>query len=98
MGTVKEGRIASKVKISRPYGDSLMRVWGWIPEEPASIYTGSWSKNTVVDAIYQHLKTNYSLPVWREMNSTRDTIAPSINNAQAFLRSLLGLKEGGDGV
>jgi CRISPR-associated protein Cmr1 len=97
MGTVKDGRMASKVKISRPYGDSVIRVWGWIPEK-AGVYTSSWNRNTVVDAIYQHLKTNYTLQVWREMNSTRDTIAPSISEAQVFLHNLLGLKEDGDGA
>ena len=95
MGTVKGGRMASKVKISRPYGDNVIRVWGWIPEK-ADVYTGSWNRNTVVDAIYQHLKTNYTLQIWREMNSTRDTIVASISDAQVFLRRLLGLKEDGD--
>jgi CRISPR-associated protein Cmr1 len=97
MGTVKNGRMAAKVKISRPYGDRVMRVWGWVPEQ-AGVYTSSWNRNKVVDAIHQHLKTNYSLQVWREMNSTRDTNTPSTSDAKVFLHSLLGLKEDGDGA
>jgi CRISPR-associated protein Cmr1 len=97
MGTVSGERIAAKVKVSRPYGDSVMRVWGWIPEQ-AGVYTNSWQRNTVVDAIYQHLQTNYSLQVWREMNSPRDTATPSTSDARVFLHSLLGLKEDGDGA
>ena len=30
--TEKEQRNASRDKVSRLYGDGLMRVWGWIPE------------------------------------------------------------------
>jgi len=92
MGTVKDQRIAAKVKMSRPYGNGLMRVWGWIPEQ-ADVYQNSWDRNAVVDAIHQHLKTNYTLQVWREMSSDRDTATPDNDDAQAFLRSLLGLKE-----
>lgn len=97
MGTVKDGRIAAKVKVSRPYGNSLMRVWGWIPEQ-SDVYTSGWNRNTVVDVIYQHLETNYSLQGWREMNSTRDTNTPSTSDARVFLHSLLWLTEDGDGA
>lgn len=92
MGTVKGERIAAKVKMSRPYGDGLMRVWGWIPEQ-ADAYQGSWNRDAVVAAIYQHLDINYTLPVWREMNSTRDTATPNNSDAQAFLRHLLAIEE-----
>lgn len=92
MGAVKPDRIAAKVKMSRPYGESVMRVWGWIPEE-ADAYKGVWNREKVVAAIHQHLQTNYTLQVWREMNSTRDTVAPSTSDAQAFLRNLLSLEE-----
>lgn len=95
MGTVSGERMAAKIKVSRPYNDSLMRVWGWIPEQP-SAYPSGWNRGKVVDAIYHHLKTNYALQVWREMNSTRDTVAPSVSSAQVFLRSLLGLEDDGD--
>jgi len=90
MGTVKGERMAAKVKISRPYGDGLVRVWGWIPEE-ADVYQGSWNRNRVVSEIYKHLSTNYSLQVWRGMNSPRDTVTPDNGDAPAFLRNLLGL-------
>jgi len=95
MGTVKDGRIAAKIKVSRPYSDGLIRVWGWTPER-ATAYAGNWSRSTVVDQIYQHLNTNYTLEVWREMDSTRDNVAPSGKDAQRFLGSLLGLREDGD--
>lgn len=92
MGTVQGERMAAKVKMSRPYGHGLIRVWGWIPEV-AEVYQGSWNRNAVIAAIYQHLSTSkdYTLQYWREINSPRDTAAPNNSNAQAFLRSLLGL-------
>jgi len=94
-GPRKGERIAAKVKMSRPYGDGLMRVWGWIPEE-ADVYRETWDRNAVVDAIYRHLKTNYDLQVWRELNSSRDTDTPNNSSVQAFLRSLLAIEEEGD--
>lgn len=97
MGTIKDGRMASKVKISRPYGDGVIRVWGWIPEELGA-YTGRWDRNTIVDDINRHLKTNYTLLVWREMNSPRDSHAPDTGDAILFLRSLLGLEGDGNGT
>ncbi|MCX7609755.1 MAG: type III-B CRISPR module RAMP protein Cmr1, partial [Anaerolineales bacterium] len=92
MGTVKDQRIAAKVKMSRPYNDGKeMRVWGWIPEQ-ASVYQGSLNRNAVVQAIHQHLQANYGIQVWREMNSSRDTVTPDNGNAEEFLKSLLCLK------
>lgn len=88
MGTIKGQRIAAKVKMSRSYGDGLMRVWGWVPEE-ASVYGDSWDRDKVVDAIYQYLINHYTLKTWREMNSTRDTELPNCKDALQFLRSLL---------
>ncbi len=95
MGTVKGSRMAAKIKMSRPYDDGLMRVWGWIPEE-ANVYQDAWDRNTVVDAIHNHLKDKYNLQVWREVNSPRDTVNPNNIDAQAFLQSLLGLEEESD--
>lgn len=92
MGTVKGNRMAAKIKGSLPYGNGLMRVWGWVPEE-ADVYKGGWDREKVVCAIYQHLKANYTLEAWREMNSARDTVTPDNKDAEAFLRSLLGLEE-----
>jgi len=97
MGTVRGQRIAAKVKMSRPYGDGLMRVWGWIPEE-AHVYQGSWNRDKVSSEIHKHLSTNYTLQVWREMNSPRDTVKPNNGDAQAFLQSLLSVKEREDAV
>lgn len=96
MGTVKDQRIAAKVKMSRPYNDGReMRVWGWIPEQ-ADVYQDSRDRNAVVHDIYQHLSQNYSLQVWREMNPPTDSVTPNNGDAQVFLRSLLGLEEKND--
>jgi len=95
MGTTKGQPIAAKVKISRPYNNGLIRVWGWIPEE-AGIYKYGWNREKIIDAIYQYLRKNYTLEVWREMDSPRDTVTPNISSAQAFLRSILGLREEDD--
>jgi CRISPR-associated protein Cmr1 len=95
MGTVENERMAAKVKISRPYeenGTTVMRVWGWIPEV-ADVYQNGWDREKVVDMIYQHLSRHYTLQVWREMNSQRDTVTPNESNAQPFLHSLLNLQE-----
>jgi len=92
MGTVKGKRLAAKVKMSRSYGDGLMRVWGWIPEA-ADVYQGSWNRDKVVSEIHKHLSTNYTLQVWREMNSPRDTITPNNGDALVFLRDLLAILE-----
>lgn len=90
MGTVKDGRIAAKVKMSRPYADGLIRVWGWIPEG-AAVYPHGWNRDRVVDTIYQYLTPNYTLEVWRELNSPRDTVKSHNANALAFLQDLLGV-------
>lgn len=50
------------VRGPRPYGDGLMRVWGWIPEQ-ADVYHDSWNRDKVLDTFYQYLKTNYTLQV-----------------------------------
>lgn len=92
MGTSQGGRMAAKVKMSRPYSDGIMRVWGWVPKE-ANVYRNGWDREKVVQAIYDHLHNNYTLQVWREMNSLRDTIAPNNSDAVAFLQSLLAIEE-----
>jgi len=93
MGTAKDGRMAAKIKISRPYNnenrDKLIRVWGWIPEEPD---LNGWNKEKVIDIIYQHIKVKYDL-CWREMNSVRDTTTENENDIKLFLNSLLQLQE-----
>ena len=88
MGTVRGKRIAAKVKMSRPYGEGWIRVWGWIPED-AEVYGNSWDRNRVVDTIYRHLGKNYAIEIWREMNSSRDYIRPNESNPYNFLHSLL---------
>lgn len=95
MGTTAKGeeRTAAKVKISRPYGEGVMRVWGWIPEE-ADRYNCSWDRNRIVEIIHAHLTTSYNVQFWREMGSLRDTVAPNTVDATKFLQSLLGIEEG----
>lgn len=90
--TGKEQRMASKVKISRPYGDGLIRIWGWIPET-AREYRGDWDREKVVNKIYNYVTEKYSLLVWREVNSPRDTIEPGNSDVKRFLKSLLGVQE-----
>ncbi len=93
MGKVKnEGRIAAKIKMSRPYNDGCeMRVWGWIPEQ-ADVCQSSEGRGDVLDEIHQHLGKNYNLKVWREMNSLRDTVSPEEGDVKVFLRDLLVIK------
>jgi CRISPR-associated protein Cmr1 len=94
MGATRPERTAAKVKMSRPYNDGKeIRVWGWIPEELPSNQNFK-DRDAVVQRIYQHLKDNYTVKIWREMNSSRDIIDPRNNNSLAFLRTLLKLEEG----
>ncbi|MCX7594034.1 MAG: type III-B CRISPR module RAMP protein Cmr1 [Fischerella sp.] len=89
-GTTDGERMAAKVKMSRPYdenGTTVMRVWGWIPKT-APVYSNGWNRERVIDAIHQYLDKNYTLKVWREMNSPRDPVTPNESNAQSFLHSL----------
>lgn len=95
MGTVQGNRMASKIKVSRPYAGDLLRVWGWIPEQ-ATQYQNGWSRDAVAQAIHDHLEKNYELQVWREFNSPRDSVAPNSHDAAVFLRGLLGLEEADD--
>ena len=95
MGKVEGSRMAAKVKMSRPYGDGLMRVWGWVPEA-ADVYQSKWSRDVVVAAIHQHLSQNYTLAIWREMDSDRDTVTPNNSDALAFFQSLLCIEEEAD--
>ena len=97
MGTVKGDRIASKVKVSRPYSaktnevaakGNLIRVWGWVPQR-SGFYKGGWSRESVLQTIHDHIAPD--LLVWREMNSTRDTVAKDCGDPLAFARDLLGL-------
>ena len=93
MGTAEGKRMAAKVKMSRPHkGRSEIRVWGWIPER-ANAYRRNWDRESVVRGIYDHLNTNYTLQVWREMNSSWDMNTPNNDDAQAFLGSLLMMEE-----
>jgi len=95
MGTTTRGeRIAAKVKMSRPYNSNTeMRIWGWIPKELPTTQNFK-NRNAVVEAIYLVLNEKYNIQVWREMDSSRDTVVPNNNNALKFLQTLLRLEEG----
>jgi len=93
MGTTEDSRIATKVKISRPYNNGQeIRLWGWIPED-AEVYKENWNREKIVNMIYEHLKKHYTLQIWREMNSSRDTAKSNNSDIWLFLSCLLGLKE-----
>ncbi len=91
MGTVQGDRMASKIKVSQPYGDGMLRVWGWIPQE-ATQYRNGWNRDRVAQAIHDHLQTNYALQVWREFDSPRDSVVANSGDMAVFLRSLLNMK------
>jgi CRISPR-associated protein Cmr1 len=94
----EDKRMAAKIKISRAYeDDKLMCVWGWVPGE-AEVYKNGWSREKVVDKIYNHLTDKYTLHSWREINSTRDCKTPNVSDGKIFLHSLLKLQESGDAV
>lgn len=92
MGTVHGKRsvatecMAAKIKMSHPYGDGLMRVWGWVPDLPGS---AAMQREEVLIEIHKHLDSNYALECWREMNSERDTWTKHQADASTFLHSLL---------
>lgn len=93
MGTVKKKKMAAKIKMSRPYANGLIRVWGWVPEEAVD-YSNQWDRDKVVGAIFDHLCKQYKVQIWREMGSDRDTVMGNNNDARKFLRSLLDIEEG----
>jgi CRISPR-associated protein Cmr1 len=86
MGTVKGDRIGSKIFMSRPYANGLMRVWGWVSKQ-ADIWNSNWDRESVLTQIRNHLRTNYQLVTWREFNSLRDTNQQH-TDMQKFLHSL----------
>lgn len=86
MGTVQGDRMGSKIFMSRPYADGLIRVWGWIPEQ-AVVWNGNWNRQSALTVINSHLQSNYSLQTWREFNSNRDTVQQH-TDIQTFLNSL----------
>lgn len=91
MGTVQGDRMGSKIFMSRPYGDGLIRVWGWIPEG-TTIWNANWNRDKVLTQTKTHLTTNYKLITWREFNSSRDT-NQQYTDMSLFLNSLWEGKE-----
>lgn len=90
MGTIKKNQaVKSKVKISRPYNNGMIRIWGWIPENPKKndIYNNEWNREKILESIYKDLSSKYTLKVWREFNSARDSEKSS--DEKVFLQSLL---------
>jgi len=88
MGTISGEHIAAKVKLSRPYEDGQIRVWGWVPRE-ASVYSKKCNKESILQSIYGHINSQYSIKSWHEMNSTRDKIYKNQDDPLIFLKSLL---------
>lgn len=87
MGTVKNERQAAKIMITHPYnGNTSLRIWGWIPEETSKF---GMSREQVIELIYSHLRTKYSISNWREFNSLRDTTKQQCTNRQEFLESFM---------
>lgn len=84
-------QIPAKIKISRPYDNGIVRIWGWIPEKAASVK--NWDRNTVLNAVHNHLKEYYELEIWREFNSERDTESKNNDDIRQYLGSLLGVRE-----
>jgi len=95
MGTVRGQRRAAKVKVSRPYANHQIRIWGWIPEQ-AEVWNSKWDREKVVAAIHHHLAANYNIEIWREINSSRDTVTPNCTDIQVLLQSLFSVKEEND--
>lgn len=92
MGTVKRGRMAAKIKMSRPYEGNIIRLWGWIPSK-ININGKTWDREDIMKKIHGHMLNNYKLLVWRELGSLRDTVLRSSDPVE-FLKSLLAVKEG----
>ncbi len=93
MGTVSGDKIASKVKISRPYpyGDEkFIRLWGWLPEnfEEAPEH---YNRESCRDIIYQHISSNYNLVEWKELHPPKPISPP--RDSKDFLRKLLEIVE-----
>lgn len=89
----EDKRMAAKVKVSRPYtdekGNKIMRVWGWIPQQ-SNFYNNQWDRDKILSKIHQHLSNEYTLTLWRELDSERDTTkTPNPKEIDQFLHSLL---------
>jgi len=102
-GTTGNNKKASKINISCAYNVEgnlwEFRVWGWIPENDVP---SGFDRNKFLDGLKEMLsrdspweqllgkKTgNYNLKVWREFKSARDTVEPSVENFDHYLKSLL---------
>lgn len=84
----KKHNIGSKIHISRPYHDGLIRAWGWIPEQ-ADEYQRNWDRESVTSYIYSAMSNSNDIELWREMNSPRDTEHKDLSDVDGFIRSLL---------
>lgn len=105
-GTTKNQKSVSKINVSCAYRINAnlweFRIWGWIPSQGCP---NGFNKNTFLDNLKQSLNNillnilyqntiNHEPIVWREYNSSRDTVRPNEVNIENFIQSLL-LNEGG---
>jgi len=103
-GTTKNNKIASKINISFAYkiNSNLweFRIWGWVP----SLNLQKFDKEKFLDKLKEYLREdqvpfekllgsktrNFTLKVWREFNSDRDTIRKE-DNFSDYIKSLIGV-------
>jgi len=106
-GTIKYGKIASKINVScaYPVNNNLweFRIWGWIPKDglPAGFdrdgfldnlkqaLDGGGSVTVSWNELLGDQTRNHTLKVWREFDSSRDTVKPNETNISSYIQSLL---------
>ncbi len=99
-GTTRNNKSASKINISCAYkiNDNLweFRIWGWVPKN-------GLPRDSFLDNLKQALRgsevpwnellgnqtKNHKLKVWREYNSSRDTVKSNESSIEDYIQSLL---------
>lgn len=97
MGTTEKPNISAKINMSRPYkslddADSIIRLWGWIPEASQE-YQSPWNREKAKNMIYNYLKKNYDLQIndWKEFQHLSVPSQPK--DMDHFLSELLFVEE-----
>jgi CRISPR-associated protein Cmr1 len=97
MGTTEKPNISAKINMSRPYkslddADSIIRLWGWIPEASQE-YQSPWNREKAKNMIYNYLKKNYDLQIndWKEFQHPLVPAKPK--DMAKFLSELLCIEE-----
>ena len=79
------------------------RIWGWIPKNASflrfnrnsfldglkEVLNGRKSLNVNITDLLGSQTRNHQLKVWREYNSSRDTLRPNETNIDEYLQSVL---------